>query len=132
MNPQLKIKVIGYNNKDCKIILKKLHSILLMTLPNSIKDSTIKDNKIRNDIFSSKGKIFLPLKKKKLSVIRSPFVYSYSKEQFEMRISKANFTIRNTSPFITQIFIKNMLKNNLVTYSGIVLEQNSYNKMYTR
>jgi len=87
-----------------------------------IKEILLKNKKFTKffDKIVLKGPINLPKKTKKYTVIRSPHVYSLSREQFEvstfrrllvLKTKKSNFLENNKTSYLLsfyQVFIKNL------------------------
>ena len=72
-------------------------------------------------------KLDLPLKNKKITVLRSPHIYKKSQEQFELRNYKTNIIINSKQINVSLLFLE-ILKNS--SFFGVEIEISTNFKGY--
>ncbi len=70
------------------------------------------------------GTVRLPTKIKKYTVLRSPFIFKKSREQFETRTHSRVLLLKNTDPILLNHFISFLHKNVPV---GVSIQLKKYN-----
>lgn len=115
--------LLNLNKKNIlvKIILKSNNYIILKNYINKIYNNLLLNLKCNK--FNS---IKLPIKRKKITILRSPHIFKKSSESFEEKIfsSLLNITFNNYKEYLNFIYKLYFLKNNIFLTINIILKIN--------